>query len=176
MAALGWWIENRAIPVHFAAITAIAVVMLYMPVVIVSGPDALLRNPWVQPLSPEQFRAQALKFPAELTRLLHGSDPLPFALLTVLGAILTFFFTPRLGRRSAPLLGPVLLVVLILPLIQRVVPFPRVLLPLFAIYYLSAAVGWCGLANRMFRWRECPALVGFAALAGILGLHLARSG
>lgn len=132
-------------------ITMIAVASLYMPVVIVSGPDALLRNPWVRPLSPEQFRAQALRFPAELARLLHGSDPLFVAVLAVVGAVLSFVFMPRTGQRWAHPAVVVLLVLLILPLAQRVVPFPRVLLPLFPTYYLSAAGGWCGLAATEYR-------------------------
>jgi hypothetical protein len=70
----------------------------------------------------------------------------------------------------------VLLVLLVVPLMQRVVPFPRVLLPLFAIYYLSAAVGWCGLAKRIFRWRERPVLAASLVLTGLLAFHLTRSG
>ncbi len=164
-------------PLFFsAAAIGVVVAALYMPVVIISGPDPLLRNPWIQPLPAPEFRVEALRFPSDLARLLHGSDPLPFAAVVVLGAILSFVFIPRAGKRWAHPLVLLLLVVLILPAVQRVVPFPRVLLPLFTIYYLSAAIGWCGLARRVLVWRERPAVVVFLALLPFLVFHLIRSG
>lgn len=159
-----------------ASITILAVIALYMPVMIVSGPDALFRNPWVQPLTPEHFRAEALRFPADLAKLLHGSDPVPFALLVALGALLSFVFIGRSSYHRAHPLLLLLVVLLILPPVQRVVPFPRVLLPLFPVYYLSAAMGWCSLAGASFRLRECPTLAAFLTLIGILAFHLTRSG
>jgi hypothetical protein len=158
------------------AITAVAVVFLYMPVIIVSGPDALLRNPWVLPLPPKEFRAEALRFPTDLLAFLHGGDPLPFTILIGIGVLLGLIFRVTASRYRAQLFVVLLLVLLIVPMVQRIVPFPRVLLPVFTAYYLSAAFGWSVVADKAFVRHELPILIAFMALLGAVAFHLMRSG
>lgn len=178
--AAGWllWAGGRRIlrPLLVSgAATAMVVVALYMPVVIVSGFDALVRNPWVQALSPEQFRAELVMFPGSLVGLLHGGDPVPIAVLISLGVALCLIFSDGSRRHPSRVFLTMLVVLLVVPSAQRVVPYPRVLLPMFMVYYLCSAVGWSIAAERLhgYEGRTIPVLL---VLVGVMALHLTRSG
>ncbi len=174
LCAGGWRRMLYPITVSGAAI-AVTVFALYMPAVIVSGFDAVYRNPGIQALPPDEFRAEAIRFPSELATFLHGSDPLLLTLLIGLGVALSLALAARAGRLHAHPLLIVLLVVLILPPVQRVVPYPRFLLPMFGIYYLSAATGWAALANKRPSLHERPATIILLAAVAVLAVHLVRS-
>jgi hypothetical protein len=160
----------------WGAMSALGVIFLYMPVLVVSGPDAVLRNQWVRPLSAEQFRAQALLFPADLYRFLHGADLLATKILIVAGVILGLLLKAPVRHYRAPLFAVLLLVLVIVPVAQRIVPFPRVLLPIFTVYYLSAAFGLAALADRAFARHQLSPAVALLAALGAMALHLTRSG
>ena len=160
----------------WGAISAIAVIFLYMPVLVVSGPDAVLRNQWVRPLSGEEFRAEALQFPAELSRFLYGSDLLAVKILIVAGVIVGLLFKAPNARYRAPLFLALLLVLLVVPTAQRIVPFPRVLLPIFTVYYLSAAFGLSALADWAFARSQTSLAVVLLAAFAAMAFHLTRSG
>jgi hypothetical protein len=173
------WAGGRRLlgpPLIWGAIGALAVIFLYMPVLVVSGPDAVLRNQWVRPLSGEEFRAQALQFPADLYRFLHGADFVAIKILIVAGAIVGPFLRSPARRYRAPLFAVLLLVLLIVPLAQRIVPFPRVLLPIFTVYYLSAAFGLSRLADSAPARHQLWLAVAFVAAVGAMAFHLTRSG
>jgi hypothetical protein len=160
----------------WGAMSALGVIFLYMPVLVVSGPDAVLRNQWVRPLSAEQFRAQALLFPADLYKFLHGADLLATKILIVAGVIVGLLLKAPARHYRAPLFAVLLLVLLIVPVAQRIVPFPRVLLPIFTVYYLSAAFGLAALADRVFARHQLSLVVALLAALGAMALHLTRSG
>jgi hypothetical protein len=176
----GWllWSGGRRVLrplVISGAMTALAVVALYMPVVIVSGLDSLLHNPFVRALPVEEFRARAKRFPMDLLWLLHGGDPLPVAVLIALGTLLSFIMNAR-RRNGAHLFLILLLVLLIVPPMQRVVPYPRVLLPLFTVYYLAAALGWCGVLDKRFSAYDGHMSVLSVVAIGAMAFYLTRSG
>jgi hypothetical protein len=157
------------------AMTALAVLVLYMPVVITSGLDSLIKNPFVRALPLEEFLAEAKRFPMFLMTLLHGGDPLPVAVLIALGTLLSLIMNAR-KRNGAHLFLILLLVLLIVPPMQRVIPFPRVLLPLFTVYYLGAALGWCGVLDKRFGALDGHMPIVFVVAIGAAAFYLTRSG
>ena len=173
------WAGGRAMvrPMLIAGtITALTVLFLYMPVIVVSGPGALFWNPFVRPQPLQEFRADALRFPSDLLTFLHGGDPLPFIILIGVGVLLGLVFRISAGRRPAQLFVVLLLVLVSLPALQRIVPFPRALLPVFTVYYLIAAFGWSVAAEKWFARHEVPMLIAFLTLLGAMAFHLTRSG
>jgi hypothetical protein len=174
----GWllWSGGRRVLwplVISGAMTALAVLVLYMPVVIVSGLDLLIRV--VRALPVEGFWAAAKRFPMFLLWLLHGGDPLPVKALIALGTFLSLIINAR-RRNGAHLLLILLLVLLIVPPMQRFVPPPRVLLPLFTVYYLAAALGWCGVLDKRFSAYDGHMPVLSVVAIGAMAFYLTRSG
>ncbi len=170
----GGWRMVRPLVIH-GLVMGVSVVFLYMPIAIVSGPGALLWNPWVRPLPPKEFWAATQKFPAELFRFLHGGDPLLLPVAIIVGILVCLLVLGARGRGPSRLFLVLCLVVLITPLLQRIVPFPRVFVPLLPVYFIVAAAGWSILGERL---REHEAAVAGAVLLLLFGgaWHLARSG
>jgi hypothetical protein len=157
-------------------ITALTVAFLYMPVIVVAGPRALLRNPFVRPQPLQEFRADALGFPKVLLTFLHGGDPLAYVILIGVGVLLALVFKTSAGRRPAQLFVVLLLVLVGLPALQRIVPFARALLPVLTAYYLVAAFGWSVATEKPFARHEVPMLIAFLTLLAAVAFHLTRSG
>jgi hypothetical protein len=173
------WAGGRAmlLPMIIAGtITALTVAFLYMPVIVVAGPRALLWNPFVRPQPLQEFRADALGFPKVLLTFLHGGDPLAYVILIGVGVLLALVFKTSAGRRPAQLFVVLLLVLVGLPALQRIVPFPRALLPLLTAYYLVAAFGWSVATEKPFARHEVPMLIAFLTLLAGVAFHLTRSG
>ncbi len=154
-------------------VTVVVTVFLYMPVVIVSGARSLLANPWVTPLTKPEFLAEARRFPAAFGSFLFSDNPILMPGLLGVGVLLCFLI-PR-ARDGARLFSLVLLVILVLPPLQRIVPFPRVLLPLCALCYLSAAIGWSAF-DRALVGKDLPLAVALTLLLFVSGYRLTRSG
>ena len=178
--AAGWllWSGGRRLlrPLIVSGVAAAtAVVFLYTPVVLVSGPEALLRNPWVRPLPPTEFWLQAGRFPADLFSFLYGGDPLVLPLVLALGVALGLRWRTWPGRHRAQLLVLVLTVPLAVSAFQRVVVFPRVFLPLYAVYCIVSAAGWLDLRPTAARYRLAVSLAS-AGLLALAAFHLVRSG
>jgi len=159
-----------------SAITAVGVIFLYMPVIVVSGPAALFANPWVRAQPWQEFRADALAFPKRLLNLLHGSDPLFFLFIVGGGVLLGLVFRNPTGPHLRRLFLVMLMVVVSVPALQRIVPFPRALLPIFALYYLVAAVGCSVAVAKWFSSNEVGVLITVLLLVGVVAFHLTRSG
>jgi hypothetical protein len=147
------WAGGRAMllpMINAGTITALTVAFLYMPVIVVAGPRALLWNPFVRPQPLQEFRADALGFPKVLLTFLHGGDPLAYVILIGVGVLLARVFKTSAGRRPAQLFVVLLLVLVGLPALQRIVPFARALLPVLTAYYLVAAFGWSVATEKPF--------------------------
>jgi hypothetical protein len=178
--AAGWllWVGGRrmALPLVLnGAASAVWIVFLYMPISIVSGPETLLRNRWIQALSLQEFWSEAQRFPAEFGRFLHGGDPLLLPLALVVGILAPLLTWRTLGRDLGRLSAVLCLTVLIVSLVQRIVPYPRVLVPLFAVYYVIAAGGW-SILGRRWQSRDLAATCGAVLLLGGGAWHMVGSG
>jgi len=157
-------------------LTAIVVIFLYMPVFVVSGPQSVFHNPWVQPLPVQEFRAEASRFPDELVKFLHGADPLLLPIVVGLGVLVGILFRSRVTRYRGHLFVVAVIVVLAVSLGNRIVPFPRVLLPVYIAYYLSSAFGLSILTDEIFSRYELPALAALMSLLCVVAFHMTRSG
>jgi 4-amino-4-deoxy-L-arabinose transferase-like glycosyltransferase len=108
---------------------------LYLPVLVVSGWQALLSNPVVQAKSLTYLFA-ALPTNISLSWDQWTADvPAPLVWVLLLGFAATLLFHRRTSKDGIPVLLVAAIFIPLLLLIQRVVPFPRVwlfLLPLFA--------------------------------------------
>lgn len=153
--ASSYWRRVLAAACGAASLTFV----LYLPVLVVSGLDALTKNPWVRPLPWPQFFAALPHAAPDVWKSWTSGVPLVlaivFVLLFVAGAIR--------GRVSLWLALPAIAAVL---LVQHTIPFPRTWLPLLvlAVITMNAA-----LPARF----EVPAaiLLGIALAACTLFIH-----
>jgi hypothetical protein len=109
--------------------------IVYLPVLLVSGLDALINNPWVRPLPWQQFFA-ALPH-AALDVWKSWTTAIPLALALLLAAL--FIAGAIRGRVTLWLALPAVAAILLL---QHTIPFSRTWLPLLvlAIVTMSAAL------------------------------------
>jgi hypothetical protein len=119
--------------VAIAAIGAILLTaILYAPVIVVSGPRALLSNPYVQPMPFGQF-VRALPAYA-ITVWKSMTVAVPWIIQALIAVAV-------LRRRVVQALLPALIAVTVLLAFQRVLPFPRVWLPLLPLVFAGVAIG-----------------------------------
>ena len=110
--------------------------VLYLPVLLVSGPKALVANPYVQPKSLSEFAAATPNGILESTEFLARDFPLP-----VVGILALSFFwgladKSNENRQAHRFAATSLIVCFALVTLQRVIPPPRVwtfLVPLGAV-------------------------------------------
>jgi hypothetical protein len=179
-----WWglyrsrVRVRAIAV-VVLLLALLATLAYLPVVIISGPQALLANRFVVPLSIDEL---ARELPTSLIRtwqLWNRDLPLPAIILLAIGCAVSAF--AQTLRRQVPLavMAPAVCVVLVL--IQRVAPFERVWLFLLPLYFIVAAAGLARLlgGRSPSRTAEAVALLvfslGLAAVTANSGSVLAST-
>ncbi len=115
--------------------TVVLTFLVYLPVLIVSGLDALTNNPWVRPLPWPQFFT-ALPH-AALDVWMSWTAAIPLALALLLAAL--FVAGAIRGRVTLWLALPAVATLLLL---QHTIPFPRTWLPLLllVIVTMSAAL------------------------------------
>jgi len=141
-----WLLKNLSI---YVIITSVLTLILYAPVLAVSGIDSIISNRWVTPRSWSYF---ASEFPASLVSLwkqwnLH----IPYAVSIVLAAgfIVSTAFHRRLSAYRIPIAAATVLWCLIAVTVQRVVPYNRVWLFLLPVYIGTASAGVVFLMNRI---------------------------
>jgi uncharacterized membrane protein len=136
-----------------AILAGVATLILYLPVLAVSGVAAITANPYVRPLPFDRFIAE---FPRAVAAMWTSwMTAIPVILQIVIGIA---FVAGVVRARVTLWLGAI--AVLALLALQRVIPFTRVWLP-FAILFVitaSAALPWR-------RWEPLAAAVLFAVLA-----------
>lgn len=161
-----------------SAAIAAGTALLYSPVLLVSGADALIANRFVAPMSWSAFVANV---PGSLSRLwAQWNHDVPTWLAYVLSAgfLLSLGLHSRLAGHRVPI--PLAAVCWCVPLVvaQRVLPFERVWLFLLPIYLGGACAGLAFLATRLVAsWRGCEAASAVAALglSAVFGFGLLSS-
>jgi hypothetical protein len=117
--------------VAIAAMGAILLTaILYAPVIVISGFHALLSNPYVKPLPFGAFMQSLPTYVIAVWRSVTAGVPLIIQAMIVISL---------LRRRVVQALLPVLIAVTFLLALQRVLPFPRVWLPLVPLVFICAA-------------------------------------
>jgi hypothetical protein len=146
--------------VAIAAIGAILLTaILYAPVIVVSGLRALLSNPYVQPMPFGEFVRALPAYAIAVWKSMTAGVPLIIQAMILLAVI---------RKRVAQALLPGLLAVVLLLVLQRVLPFPRVWLPLLPLVF-------CVAADFRLSGRLKPALtLAFAICLAILAVGKPR--
>ncbi|MBI4494294.1 MAG: glycosyltransferase family 39 protein [Chloroflexi bacterium] len=123
------------------AITGILVFLLYLPVILVSGPENLLSNRFVTPLGWDQVLASLPGSLASTWSFWNRDVPGVISVAFAAGVVVATVFVQDTGRGRVPL--PLLAVgcCVSLVLAQRVVPFERVWIFLLPLYFLVACSG-----------------------------------
>lgn len=140
--------------------------LLYAPVLLVSGISAVIGNQYVQPFTFDVFLQQLPIAAQKLWSHWHTSIPWPIAILFGLAVLLGLV---RGQKHRVPLLLPCVIWSLITLCLQRVVPFERSWLPFLPLYFATAAAGLVWLWER---WVGRKAWIGYMAgglLIAILG-------
>jgi uncharacterized membrane protein len=120
---------------------AIITVLLYLPVIVVSGANSLLDNRYVQPVPREYFPLQLRALVERIVYLWHRDLPAPVPWLLLVGALLSLVMHHRLTRYAVPLLLAAVLFLVPALLIRPIVGFPRTWLFLLPLYLMSASAG-----------------------------------
>jgi hypothetical protein len=157
--------------------TLVLTVLLYAPVLIVSGPRALLTNEYIMPLGWSGFIA---RWPAVVRQTaVEWTTNAPLAIGIILGIALVVGLIDRGVRRARlPLLiglaGP-----LALTTVLRVTPDPRIWLFLIAPCINTAAAGMISIVDRLriTRTRAASAVAAAAmcVLIVVLGVNAVRA-
>ena len=149
--------------------TGVLTLLLYSPVLIVSGLDALTSNEWV---TGQGFGGYLASLPGAVgaTVLDWMRDiPSPLLILIAIGWIAAIVFrSPK--RNRVPFLLAALVAVILLQLWQQVFPFQRTWLYLQPILAGVTGAGWYGIVERLFKSRTAIHYGLVAVLAGILFL------
>jgi 4-amino-4-deoxy-L-arabinose transferase-like glycosyltransferase len=117
-----------------AVIAAIGLtLLLYAPVLIVSGIDSLTSNPYVRPFPLAIFFRSLPSYAAAVWSSWFVGVPLIVQILIAAGFII--------GVRKQPIWIGFAAVIAIL-MLQRVLPFPRIWLPFLLLIFITAASSW----------------------------------
>lgn len=158
-------------------LTIILTGLLYLPVLLYSGPDPLFNNPFIFPLSfaefwPTLFESRLPETFAEWTR---GFGLFGTVLLTV-GVLFSLIFHRQSGRYPVHALWANLLWLVPVLLLRRPNAWARTWSYLFPLGYIWAATGWAALISRINlnvqregRWRwGFRGAVGLILIAGLV--------
>ena len=146
-------------------LTVFLTFLLYTPVLIVSGLNAVIANQYVQPFTFDVFLQHLPEAASKLWAHWHMSIPIVITALLGLSALIGLVVGEH-GRRRL-LISCVIFSMAVL-CVQRVIPFERSWLPLLPLYFVSAAAGLVWLWDR---WAGRPTWMGWL-MSGLLILSL----
>lgn len=114
-----------------------ATVVLYAPALIVSGVDALARNPWVRPIG---FAEVASGWWPHVQRVFQGLMGLRFGFALGMAMLLAAALMGRHHRQAAWLAALVVAISLALPFVHGVLPFERTWIHLLVPLAIATAI------------------------------------
>jgi hypothetical protein len=152
-------------------------VALYLPILLLSGPGALVGNRFVQPLTPARWAHELPASLAETFRDWHRDLPAWLAAVLAAGFLAALAAHRRLGRQPVPLAAVLAACCLLLTAAQRVAPFPRVWLFALPVYLITAAAGVAAAVRLVLPQAARPVAVAglVAAAVLLLGWRVAHS-
>jgi len=159
--------RRRLLWLAYASLLAgLLTLLLYSPVLLVgTGWRSLIANDIVASRSWPVFLADALpRFHRAILAWMTGFPPATNGGLLI-GFLISLTFHRRLTRQRYPLMIFLILGFLLVIILQRVIPLPRVWLSLYAFYLIFAASGLIGVVERLpirkdARWLDLLILLG----------------
>jgi len=158
--------------------TALLTFLLYLPPIIVSGPENLLSNRFVTPLDATSFATDLPRSLRSTWDLWTRDLPAPVVVLLVLGFAGALVRRRALGYGGMPVALAAPVACLPLLLVQRVVPFERVWLFLLPVFLTTASAGLVAAARPLLRHGRPTGLLDVAAVgvAATLGALVLANG
>jgi hypothetical protein len=156
--------------------TAMLALLLYSPVLVVSGPRALTSNQFVSSLAIRDFLSRLPSHASATGQTWIRDIPLPCGLALTLLLVASLLLTPRVSRFRLPPLAALVAAAVIVLLAQRAIPFTRVWLFLVPVAAATCAglPGWL-LDRTRWGYISAPALAIAVALAGAAAVLAADS-
>jgi hypothetical protein len=143
-------------------VLGLLVVLLYLPVLVISGADKLISNRFVVPLGWTEFGPELARSLGRTWAFWNRDVPWPLAALLVVGfAIATAL---ELRKRRVPLGLLAALICLLFVAAQRVAPFERVWLFLLPLYLVIASAGLARFVDGRLLAAGFGLLLGFFTL------------
>jgi hypothetical protein len=149
--------------------------LLYSPVLLVSGPEALFGNKYVRSLDWAAWRQDLPASLASTWGLWNRDHVWPITALLAAGFLVALLAHRRLSRQPAPLALLTLAFCALFVTARQVVPFERVWLFALPLYLVTAAAGLAALARWVPTGRR-GASAGLLVLAVGLGVQTLVSG
>jgi hypothetical protein len=143
-------------------VLGLLVVLLYLPVLVISGADKLISNRFVVPLGWTEFGPELARS-LERTWAFWNRD-VPWPLAAVLAAGFAIATALELRKRRVPLGVLAALICLVLVAAQRVAPFERVWLFLLPLYLAIAGAGLARLIDGRLLAAGFGLVLGFFTL------------
>jgi hypothetical protein len=164
--------EGRPRASHLAAaglLIGLLVALLYLPVLLISGPDKLASNRFVVPLGWAELPGELWRTLGQTWAFWNRDVPFPLSALLLIGFVAASVVDLR--HRRAPLGLLAAGVCLVLAILQRVAPFERVWLFLLPLYLVTAAAGLTRFVDGRLLAVVFAAVLGFVTLTSgsILG-------
>ncbi len=125
----------------YVTVTAVLTLILYAPVLAVSGIKSLVANPWVVSRSWSYFIAEFPSSLASLWKYWNRDIPSAVSLVLAAGFIISLVFHKRLSAHRVPIAAVAVIWCLPVVTAQRVVPDNRIWLFLLPVYIGLASAG-----------------------------------
>jgi hypothetical protein len=158
-------------------LTGLLTLLLYTPVLLVSGWRKLFANGFVEPVERESYFSKVLwRQLGDTWDLWNLDTPLAISLLLGLGMVLSLIFSRKIASTRLHLAVPMLLWITFYIILRRPNAFDRFWSFLLAPSMLWAAAGWLGLvahlpaiSSRLQKWIG-PLAISILALAMIVSV------
>lgn len=164
-----WWLRILGVVGATLGLT----VVLYLPILITSGPQVLLGNRFVQPLPWQTFGWQLPRAVLAAWQAWNRDIPWPVAILLAVGLAVSLTAHRKQARTQVPLALTVVLWCLPVLVVQRVAPEPRVWLFLVPLYWILVSAGLIWLVDKITATLPRQATAVHLAAAGLVALVLA---
>lgn len=151
----------------------IGVYFLYLPILLVSGPQSVFSNPFVQPLGWDVFWPTLMTRLGETWREWQMDVHPVFTIGAVAGLILALIFHRSASRQRVAVLLPVSLWVILLLIAQRPNAWRKIWIWLLVLLLVLSAGGWVAFFDWLRKVKKWPArLSSVVVQMGVIGLIL----
>ncbi len=121
---------------------AVGCLIVYLPVLLVSGPQPLVANRYVVALGTQEFLAAIIHWPDDTARFFLRDVPIVVGIVWLLGIGRVFTGKSYEGIRLVWSVVPALMLIPLMATIQRVIPPGRGILFLVPIAIVGVGIGW----------------------------------